>query len=289
MSFSSESEPLLSQDEVNSEEKRGLCLLRPYRLQDEMAVKELISEATMETVGEFFWAAILSEIFPQISFIALAVGFVGFSLPFYYCLALIPAAVALIYVFIWSAHLFKTLELHSDLSNIANVYQKEPDTGFWVAEVYDNTLSSELSAHFNITKKVLYDFITEEDLDRKGINLAEYKHRNVVGCVGLTHSNNTQLGNARKAWLRRFAVKKEYRRRGIASNLLEFVIAVTRRHNYKNLELITTHCHHQAREMYMKAGFSVMMNTRHYLNVPQPTYHFSLPIKPSDTTIKKNE
>lgn len=46
--------------------RKGLCVLRPYKRADNMAVLELIEQATMETVSEFFWAAVFSEIFPQV-------------------------------------------------------------------------------------------------------------------------------------------------------------------------------------------------------------------------------
>ena len=37
----------------------------------------------------------------------MAIGFVALGLPIYFCVSLIPAAVALMYVVIWSAHKVK--------------------------------------------------------------------------------------------------------------------------------------------------------------------------------------
>ncbi|KAF2351311.1 GNAT domain [Trinorchestia longiramus] len=282
-------EALLPSNEENDDDstvssKPGLCLLRPFKQQDEIAVKKIINDATMEPMGEYFMKALFSEIFLQMAFLSIAVGFIGFSIPLTLCVTLIPVAVAVVYIAIYAAHAIKVMELHGDLSNISQVYQQDDDTGFWVAEVYDFMEGSELSAHFNITKKVMYDFVTQEELDRREINLAEYKHRSVVGCIALTHSLNSD--NVRKAWLRRMAVKMEYRRRNIGSNLLELAIDFARRHQYKGIELLTTECHYQAREMYHKSGFTATMNTRYFFNVPQPTYLFTMSLKSSEESKK---
>ena len=50
------------------------------------------------------------------------------------------------------------MELHDDLNNIKNSYLNEPDTCFWVAEVYDNIEAGPLAAELNILDKVILLF-----------------------------------------------------------------------------------------------------------------------------------
>lgn len=48
----------------------------------------------------------------------------------------------------------QALELHEDLSTISHTYMKDPDCGFWVAEVLELAESTEYDYLMNKTKKV---------------------------------------------------------------------------------------------------------------------------------------
>ena len=48
------------------EDIRRVILIRRYRSGDEGVIQDIITEATMETVGAFFWGGVLSEVFPQV-------------------------------------------------------------------------------------------------------------------------------------------------------------------------------------------------------------------------------
>lgn len=48
----------------------------------------------------------------------------------------------------------QALELHGDLSNITQTYMRDPDCGFWVAEVLELAESTEYDYLMNKTKKV---------------------------------------------------------------------------------------------------------------------------------------
>ncbi|XP_042226601.1 uncharacterized protein LOC121869348 isoform X2 [Homarus americanus] len=219
------------------EEFPPVCVIRPYRKGDEVTIQEIMTEATMETVGEFFWAAVMSEVFPQVALLAIAVSFIGLGIPFYFCLFGIPVAIIIIYVVIWSAHSFK----------------------------------------------VEYEFLTEAQLEAKDIDL-EGQRRHIVGTVAITKS----LRGGSKAWLRRMAVKKMYRRRGIAMGLLDEVIQFCTDRCYEEIELITTECHYKARELYYKRGFEARHTYfKYYLNVQQPMYLFSLPLKPPEAELSE--
>nr|XP_027232625.1 uncharacterized protein LOC113824076 [Penaeus vannamei] len=230
-----------------------ICIIRPYRKGDEDTIRDIMTEATMETVGEFFWSAVMSEVFPQIvkvgassSFFAkvqigcsfvIAFAFIGLGVPFYFCLFGIPVAVGVIYGVIWSAHLFK----------------------------------------------VEYDFLSEEEFHMRNINLDGFR-KHLVGTVAITKSQRGGL----RAWLRRMAVRKAYRRRGIAMQLLEQAIQFCTDRCHEGIELITTECHYKARELYYKRGFTAEHTYyKYYFNVRQPMYLFAMPLKPPKQILLK--
>ncbi|XP_064117545.1 uncharacterized protein LOC135222980 isoform X2 [Macrobrachium nipponense] len=219
---------------------RNVVVIRSYRSGDEAVIRDIITEATMETVGPFFWSGVLSEVFPQVALLVMAFAFIGLGIPFKFCLVGIPVAVLLIYFGVWSAHLFKAMELHQDLNNISQTYLSDPTCGFWVAEAYEVSEASELDITINKAKKIDYDFLRESELDARGVNLNGLK-KNIVGTVALTKS----LHGGLKAWLRRMAVKKAYRRRGIASRLVDEVVQFCTDKCYEGIELVTTECHYQ--------------------------------------------
>lgn len=252
-----------------------LCVIRKFKSGDEGVIQKIITDATMATVMDFFWAAVLSEIFPQVAVACIGVCFVMFSIPFKICLFSVPVAFIIIYVVIWCAHMFKAMELHSDLNNIRNTYMSDPDCGFWVAEVYDVAEATELDRFMNKQKKVEYQFMTEELFKKKEPDVKNLKCR-IVGTVAITKS----MQNPNNAWLRRMAVRKEYQRRGIAGNLLEEVINFCTERDYNGIELVTTECHHKARELYYKRGFEAEHTYfKSYFNVRQPMYQFFMNLK----------
>ncbi|XP_037778816.1 uncharacterized protein LOC119575335 [Penaeus monodon] len=253
-----------------------ICIIRPYRKGDENTIRDIMTEATMETVGDFFWSAVMSEVFPQVALLVIAFAFIGLGVPFYFCLFGIPVAVGVIYGVIWSAHLFKAMELHEDLNNIQRTYMEDPDTGFWVAEVLEVSEANELDSLVNKTKKIEYHFLTEEEFHVRNINMDGFR-KHLVGTVAITKSQRGGL----RAWLRRMAVRKAYRRRGIAMQLLEQAIQFCTERCHEGIELITTECHYKARELYYKRGFTAEHTYyKYYFNVRQPMYLFSMPLKP---------
>lgn len=255
------------------EKNRRVVIIRRYRSGDECTIRSIMSEATMATVGPFFWGGVLSEVFPQVALLVIAFAFIGLGIPFTFCLLGIPVAIVLIYFGVWSAHAFKVMELNQELSNINQMYMSDPECGFWVAEAYELSEANELESKF---KKVEYDFMNEKELDARGDNLQGLR-RNIVGTVAITKS----LHGGLKAWLRRMAVKKAYRRCGIATKLMDEVIQFCSDRCYEGIELITTECHYEAREMYYRKGFEAEHTYyKYYLNVRQPMYLFYLPLKP---------
>jgi len=256
-----------------ADHKAPLCVIRPLRSSDLPQLNDVINVVAMETVGEYMWASVFSELFPTMAFMTVAVGFLGFYLPMGVCLASIPAALVVIYGMIYSGHLVKALELHSELRSLHASTQSNADSFLWVAEVHDNRDDSQ---HAWQHRKTTYTFITEKEMDERAINIDEYSSHKVVGCCGVFRSNKCLT----RAWLRLLMVEQQHRRRGIATQLLETAQEFAMGRNYKGMDLIVTDCHQKARTMFCKEGFEAVLNNRSILMVSQQIYNFSKVFRP---------
>ncbi|GAB1602350.1 N-acetyltransferase 8-like [Argonauta hians] len=104
-----------------------------------------------------------------------------------------------------------------DISDVAGVYLSDPNNNFWVAVCKDK----------------------------------------VVGTIAIVKKDKASFDkNVKKAaWLRRMFVHPDYRRRGIARDLLNSSIEFCRGQGYDAIELITTEVNEQARQLYRQTGF----------------------------------
>ncbi|XP_045102702.1 uncharacterized protein LOC123499127 [Portunus trituberculatus] len=253
-----------------------VCVVRRYKPEDMVAAQDIVGKAVMETVTDYFWSAVLSEVLPQVALLTIAFSYIGLGIPFYFCLLGIPTAVVIIYAVIWLAHMSKALEVGQEMTNIPRLFLEHSDCCFWVAEVLECSEASDLDALMNKMKKVEYHFMGEEESSAREAELQGIR-RHVVGILGLTKSRRGGM----KGWLRHLAVKKAYRLRGIAQQLLDEAIHFSTEHCLNEIELVATECHHKARELFYKKGFEVQHTYfKYYFNVQQPFYIFSLPVKP---------
>ncbi|KAK8389714.1 hypothetical protein O3P69_009008 [Scylla paramamosain] len=253
-----------------------VCVVRRYKPEDTAAAQDIMTKTVMETVSDYFWSAIFTEVLPQVALLTIAFSYIGLGVPFYFCLLGIPTAIVIIYAVIWLAHMSKALEVGQEMTNIPRLFLEHPDRCFWVAEVLECSEASELDSFMNKMKKVEYHFMSEEESSAREAELRGTR-RHVVGLLGLTKS----MRGGMKGWLRHLAVKKAYRRRGIAQRLLDEAIHFSTEHCLDEIELVATECHHKARELFYKKGFEVQHTYfKYYFNVQQPLYIFNLPVKP---------
>ncbi|KAK2144878.1 hypothetical protein LSH36_722g00000 [Paralvinella palmiformis] len=77
----------------------------------------------------------------------------------------------------------------------------------------------------------------------------------IVGTIAIVNKNHGHYVNT-EAWLRRMAVHRKFRGKGIAGRLIETAIDFCVEQNYKTICLITTEVHVQARQLYRKYGFT---------------------------------
>lgn len=114
----------------------------------------------------------------------------------------------------------------SDMTDVKTVYFSDADNHFWVAEC-------------------------------KG---------RVVGTIAIVKKPRPEFDPSlsKVAWLRRMFVHPDFRRRGIARQLLTFSINFCRRQGYNAIELITTEVNEHARQLYMNTGFKCVALKPYY-------------------------
>lgn len=224
----------------------GGYAIRPFQSGDETNVKQLLREAAFSNV----WPGIISTardrtVTVWVLVVALLVFAVAQSV--LCCLSFVVAAFLVICL------LHATVAVYyvygpplADLNRIAEVYQSRADTQFWVAVLQRSDGASE-----------------------------------VAGTVAIGYRPELQVAGV--AYLRRMAVSKRCRHRGIASSLLREAVDFCRLNDYRRVELITTDAHVAAMQLYRKFGFRCSnYRPRRYLRglVSIWTYEFEYQLRP---------
>ena len=82
----------------------------------------------------------------------------------------------------------------------------------------------------------------------------------LVGTIAVTVKRDPDMREPPNsvAQIRRMAVARSCRRRGVGQMLLNEAISHCHRHRYRAVELITSEHHHEARNLYLKRGFQIL-------------------------------
>jgi len=228
----------------------AIVVIRPFRREDQSRAQELLKEGTMEPVNRFFISSLTREIMYQAVIMVAALMFIIGGLPLSYTIAAIPTVMLLAYVTIWSAHYYKAKYLHHDMTNIMKSYMGSDKTCFFVAEAFCNKNNPRW-------KNEKPAFITEvefEKLDQTGvISNNRDLTRELVGTIAVTRAKESGV----VAWVRRKSVNKAWRKKGVASALVDRVTKFCSQKGFIGIELVTTECHDSARRLYEKKGFEV--------------------------------
>lgn len=225
-----------------------IAVIRPIRPEDCKEAKNVIVEGTLEPVNRFFLKAIFRETFGQAVVMVAALIYIVIGLKFQYCVLAVPIVIITTYVGVWVAHLYKAKYLHDDLKDIMQSYMTSNKTCFIVAEAF--------FIPENLNKAPAY--VSEVEFNKINWNgfytsNPELK-REIVGTVAITRNNDSAV----RAWLRRMAVKKEWRKKGVGSHLVDAVIKFCSQKGFVGIELVTTECHESAKKLYEKKKFDVM-------------------------------
>ncbi len=220
--------------------------IRPFVASDRAAVKRLMDASAMWTVNRFFVKTLTRDIVAQSMLMAAASIFILVGLPLHYCLLALPATAAFVFAAVWTAHKVKAHATHGDLDRVAEVYQSSEKTGFWLAEADDGRVVGSIAV-----------------------------------CVKRDPDMREPPGSG--ALSRRLGVAEDSQRNGVGQRLLETAIRhCVGQKAFRAIELNTTECHTEAKNLYLKKGFQIVQTyDKDYLFgiISVNMYRFRMPCK----------
>ncbi len=212
-----------------------VVLVRRFRPGDEEEVMRLIGEATMSTVVPFFKRFATREIVSHLALLSAAVSFVVVGTSFLLSLLALPMALFFTYLCVWMAHRLK-MRCHKDMDDVASAYLSSEKTGFWVAEVVDETF---VGTRYEVegSSEAVVDLLSAAGSGR------------LVGTVAVTVKKDPDMREppGSVAWLRRMAVDDKFKRQGLGAKLVDVVHNHCARAGFTAVELVTTEAHEAAR------------------------------------------
>lgn len=202
--------------------------IRPYREGDEVGIKSVLSEAAFSNIWPGVCVSVSAPTFKRATALLVGVALLvsrGCLISCLTCLC-VPFVVVCIAHCIVAVYYVYGPPLF-DLNDISGNYQSCDNTNFWVAET----------------------------LPMCG---------KIIGTVAIVSRLNGMAYSTDVAYLRRMSVLKSYRRKGVANCLLETAVQFCKKHNYVQIELITTKVHQAAIKLYLKSGFYCRRYKPHY-------------------------
>ena len=226
--------------------------IRHFQLEDQDAVFRVLRDSYYHYLTLVFWMNIITGQ----TFHALFV--VVFALAIYTSKSIVYSLIAVTLCFgvVAVLHLIGSLYyLHGtpleDVRNVKNVYFEDADCHFWVAEVISSTAP----------------------------------RRRIVGTIAIGRRYERE---GKVAWLRRLTVLKNFRRRGIAKQLIMATMQFCKRREYSVIELHVASIHQTARALYIRLGFECTSYTPYRLMgglVKIPFYVFQFKLAQIDDTL----
>lgn len=121
---------------------------------------------------------------------------------------------------------------------------------FWVAEAFEpfdlvTKRNHDSSSHY-------YTVLTEKQFRQSNVDVS-FHVKKIVGTVGLLKSHRVEKG----AWLKQLCVDTRYRRKGIASVLLETAIEFAVNQGYSCVDMATSEYSPGGRQLMFKKGFEL--------------------------------
>ena len=225
--------------------------IRPFQLEDQDGVFRVLRDSNYHNLTLAFRMNITGPTFQALVVVVVALA-IYTSKSIVYSLI----AVTLCFGVVAVLHLIGSLYyLHGtpleDVRNVKNVYFEDADCHFWVAEVISSTAP----------------------------------RRRIVGTIAIVRRYERE---GKVAWLRRLAVLKNFRRRGIAKQLIVATMQFCKHREYSVIELHTTSIHQTARALYIRLGFECTSYTPYRLMgglVKIPMYVFQFKLAQIDDTL----
>ncbi|KAJ8688041.1 hypothetical protein QAD02_023836 [Eretmocerus hayati] len=223
-----------------------IVVIRPYKPGDEFNCRDLIKDGVLSSRNNAFMGNLLKEVTFQVMILSAAVMFIFFGMPLTVCLAVLPMVVFLTYFVTYIAFAAKSMEVDQEVSNIARTYMSNAFSCFWVAEAFEPgmMIRSPSSAHYTV--------MTDKQFQDSNIDVSSQRKK-IVGTVGLLKSHSLDKG----AWIKRLCVHQLYRRKGIASCLLNVAIDFAMKQGYSCANVVASEHTEGGRELCLKKGFEL--------------------------------
>lgn len=117
---------------------------------------------------------------------------------------------------------------------------------FWIAEAFEPYLMT------HSAKNIHYTIMTEQQFRNSNIDISS-QIKKIVGTVALCKSHRLNKG----AWIKRLYVHQQYRRKGIASCLINVAVQFAIDEGYSCANIVASEYTEGGRELCLKKGFEL--------------------------------
>ncbi|XP_043803209.1 N-acetyltransferase family 8 member 3-like [Apis laboriosa] len=223
-----------------------IIVIRSYKPGDEINCKELVKAGVMSSLNSTFFGIVLKELTFQLMILFAAIMFIFFGLPLTVCLLVIPLVIFFVYVGTYIGFTAKAMEVNEEVSNIPRIYMSNAFSCFWIAEAFEPYLMT------HSAKNIHYTIMTEQQFRNSNIDISS-QVKKIVGTVALCKSHRLDKG----AWIKRLYVHQQYRRKGIASCLINVAVQFAIDEGYSCANVVASEYTEGGRELCLKKGFEL--------------------------------
>ncbi|XP_033323565.2 uncharacterized protein LOC117218930 isoform X1 [Megalopta genalis] len=225
-----------------------IIVIRGYRPGDEINCKELMKSGVMSSLNSTYFGIVFKELTFQMMILFAAIMFIFFGLPLTICILVVPLVIFFVYVGTYIGFTTKAMEVSEEISNVPRIYMSNAFSCFWVAEAFEPYLMTENP------KNTHYTIMTEHQFRNSDIDISSRVKR-IVGTVALCKSHVLNKG----AWIRRLHVHHLYRRKGIASCLINVAVSFATEQGYACANIVASEYTEGGRELCLKKGFELKL------------------------------
>ncbi|KAL2740808.1 putative N-acetyltransferase camello isoform X1 [Vespula squamosa] len=231
----------------------NFVVLRSYRRSDEPFCKILLRNGIMENINRTLIELILKDVTLNVAITVVLTLFLLLGFSILSCIIAMIIKGIVLYVITYISFWAIAKKIQKEVSEIPRIYKSDNSSYFWVAEIYEDYL---LNRHQQDQK---YIFMTEKKFNESNINVFRYVKK-IVGTIALCKS--TRLQNS--GWIKRLSVHKDYRRKGIGTNLVNLALQFGSQQGYRRINVIISEPRKAARELFSKKGFEIYLYRRRF-------------------------
>ncbi len=229
-----------------------LINVRPFRpgSSDEARARALLREAVFSSVFAYFWRMAVREATAQIVLLLAAAIFVGFGYPIQYTALSVPITLFLVFVLVVIGHWNKFRKLERELDETIRKLAS-PKVGFWIAE----EVEKDRGRRRRFGRKKGLEYILDENYPKANSKKA------LLAMVVVEPKRDPDMQEPPESvgWIKRLAVSKALRRRGMADFIVDEALKHCVRH-FRAVETSTSQCHESARSLFVRKGFDVLQS-----------------------------